>query len=1123
MDIIKKFDPSEWALIRAFNTGSGNRYDEIKPDENGNYTALPADGENCYENKFLPVWQLGFEWDEPHDILGIKVKYADGFDSSAVEDAYVQSYVRVWPTPTPEHSAGAHRGWENVDDSYNGRWMETYGEINLGKDGCSAEFDHVDINEGIYGPGHFCASDDYNVFFRRTLKIRMLFVGKTAPVISGFELVGNPTVTEKECEIYSGLFSNTAKCADVGVYNGNIIERAEKDNCIRIKYTANEGTLCNGDRTLIEIDCGGTAYSFSVYSDDADKGVYMSDYGMLITAPLADITPEEKVSELTSGKESIFDRVAVHDEQTSKNALEEIPELDITKQPPYGLYTILGWNGLGKRFGFRYNGDIFSSKVMNKPVKRELKDTYWAAEFIHFRIATGDPIDRHENRFDCRMTTPDATVPIYVNEWTDREIEYKQTCFAIPADTSLIDPSLELRGDEAVVVLCRFEVRNTNEASHVAKIIIEDLPAENLKIMDGKFIAADGRIMPDDTVTYGWRVHKYGKDLTRLGFKKNKGNISCIPMPSPSAVTHSIRPGALYYSYSYTGKNTLEMTTSMTVPTAVMYECELGAYETDHIDVVIPYNTPISDEQNALIDSYDFDDLREKVTDYWHAFYGKGAKIDLPDEKLLNDFQKAIPWHVLISASREPDSGNYVVPAGTFTYSACGNEACMQIRMMDYLGHHDIAERYLDAFVNAQGLQGLDGDFKSKEGAFFAMNFGGRGSSEGQFAYNLDHGYIMTCFADHYFLTGDKEWLKKYAKNIVDGCEFVIRERAATKIVMENGEKVYHYGMLPHGHLEDNREWRCWFAVNAHACNGMFLDAKALYEIDHPDADRIFKEAEEYKKDIIDCMVRGIARNPAVPDGRGGYIPHVPTQVEIRGRDLGWFREAAYGPLHLTYGVLDPNDKIVEWILRDLEDNLFISKEWGRIADKEKNWFSHGGITIQSNLLFNEILYLQRNEPERALRAMYNNFAQNLYRSVPCFTEHPVPQFGYGYGPFFKVADEAQFVDNVRNHLLREDGETLHVLGGASREWFASGKKISFKEMATYFGSVSVQSYSTEIGCTVSVEGNWRKAPDKLILHIRRPDKNVPVSVKCEKKHEINGEEITVFDPDKETYVEVIY
>ena len=66
--------------------------------------------------------------------------------------------------------------------------------------------------------------------------------------------------------------------------------------------------------------------------------------------------------------------------------------------------------------------------------------------------------------------------------------------------------------------------------------------------------------------------------------------------------------------------------------------------------------------------------------------------------------------------------------------------------------------------------------------------------------------------------------------------------------------------------------------------------------------------------------MRAMAHSPAVPTGNGGYMPHVPTQAEIRGRDWGWFREVAYGALHLLAGhVFAPDEKLATWMLRFLK------------------------------------------------------------------------------------------------------------------------------------------------------------------------------------------------------------
>lgn len=1125
---MSNFEQSRFAVLSAFGTGTRENLDTVllTPDKNGNIVCAEAKGENP-EREGYRVWQIGFEWEEPRDIRGIDIRFAEEYNGLDIAEMYVQYWKSVWPSPTPSHRAGALRGWMGTDDAFNGHFTEAYGEITVDRTHAENIFDHIDITEArdnLFAPGgDIFSSDDFNAFFRRTLKMRVLFIAKEAPVVSSFTIYGNCEEKEKICEIFTGVLGThgeiSLSAGGVGIYNGELKD-ISGSGPLRIAYTASADPLCDGDRTSLRLDVEG-GYSFSVYDTDIDSGVYMEDYDILLRR-VCDTPAKETVKALMHGK-SVYDRVPEEPEQTLERAFAEVPEMDVTKQQPYGRYVIMGWDGLRKNFCLRYNGDIFADKGLSKCARRDLAKTRWGGAGIHFRILTGDPANRREGRNDCRQYMPDARVPVYVTEWKDREIEYRQTSFCIPRDLSLIGRN-DLRGDEDIIILNRVEIRNAADTAHTSRFYIEPMPSERLELI-GTHLAATGRVMPEDTVSYGWKVSEYGDTLMRLDIKTEKGSVRCIPQTRHGDITFSMRPGQSLITTMYTGRRQ-EFETSGSVDNTLLYEVALGPYETTHADFAIPYNTPTDAGGMDAVSEYDFDRCLELATGYWRAFADKAGGINLPEDRHLCDFVKAVPWHVILTAMRDPVSGNYIIPAGTYTYSACGNEACMQIRMMDYLGYHDYAEKYLESYIASQGMGGLDGNFKTRDGVFFATNYGGRGVNDDEFCYNLDHGYILECFADHYFLTGDKKWLSRIAHSLVDGCDFVLREREATKVNAPGGGKVSYFGLLPHGHLEDNNEWRCWFAVNAHACGGILRVAAALAEIGHPEAERLQKEADAYRSDIRDCLIRAVANSPAVPTGNGGYMPHVPTRCELRGRDLGWFREAAYGPLHLTYGmVLDSREKLTEWILRDLEDNLFLSRGYGRIADKEKYWFSQGGVTIQSNLLFNDLTYLERGEPERAIRALYNDFAVNLYRDMNCFTEHAVPEFGHGIGPFFKTPDESQFICFLRNHLVREDAGILNILQGAPRRWFEPGKSIRLDCLPTFFGEVSVKVDSEKDSVTAAVKANWRKAPEKLILYVRDANSRKPgrVTVSGGNAEPDGGDRIVITSPGNSITVAVEY
>jgi len=367
------------------------------------------------------------------------------------------------------------------------------------------------------------------------------------------------------------------------------------------------------------------------------------------------------------------------------------------------------------------------------------------------------------------------------------------------------------------------------------------------------------------------------------------------------------------------------------------------------------------------------------------------------------------------------------------------------------------------------------------------------------FAYNLDPGFIMETLALHWRLTGDRAWLARVTDKLVQACDFIIRERQATKLHEPGwqGERpVAEYGLLPAGHLEDNQEWRHWFAVNAHAYGGMHKIAGALADIGHPEAARLAQEAESYRTDIRQAAHRAMVEAPVVRLLDGTYIPRIPTRTGTRSREEGWFREAAYGALHLCESdVYDPAEEEMSWVLKDLEDNLFISREWGRPVDLERYWFSHGGVTIQANLMDTAIDYLRRGDVKAGLRSLFNNFGASTYTDVRCFTEHPVIELGHGIGPHYKVSDESKALVWLRAFLLREVGATLHLAEGAPRAWFAAGQPAwGVQRMASEFGPVTYRVQPAAGALTVEMEAGWRQPavwrqrPAELHVHLRAPE-----------------------------------
>ncbi len=1032
--------------------------------------------------------EIEVEWKEPRRVYSVEIEYEDSPPNP--DKIEIQYWQCNWPTPAPERRKGAGRGWIGVDDPFHGKWVIANTDVKTSDKQHLFIFDPLDITE-LPNINQLEEAEDFNAFFRQTLKLKVLFKDEPKPSIKDISIYSDSRWREIKANIWFGRKDNVWS-GSVKIWNGKLINIEPLNFGTNDEIINSESWRCSNesgkrkgivtsllyaeckesspDRTIATVYSGSKSFSFSINDLLTNDSIYLKDYDVFITREDIDVIEiGDYIERISSQKEklSIYDRVFEAPEQTFERAFKEIPPLQKTKQhPPYGRYVVLGCENNRKKFALRFNGDIFMNKQLLKLRGRDTSRLFWPGVELMYKFATGDPPDFREREDGSSQSLLNGYLPVVTSHWLDREIEYKEVAFATFLEGD-IEESLSKRGDETTVCVVRFSMRNTTSGRKEASLWIVSEPPEELALENG-FILAKGRIVLAETVKSQWKVQDYGNSYIR-GYLKLPSESRLLTTPYPVKIQREDG------SYSIT--------------TAVLYKTTLDSYEEKTIDLYIPFDTLLGEEEKKNLSSFDYEEALQKVVDYWKAFIESGGKVTTPNQ-LINDFFKAVPIHIAINANKDPYSDNITLPAGTLSYGPCGNEACMQIRQLDYRGYHERAEKYLSIFLNTQGSRLLDGDFKTKEGALQGLEVYKREVLDMGFKYNLDHGFILTTLAEHYLLTRDRLWLERTLPNLIEACNFIIRERKNTMKLDSKGEKVPEYGLLPPGHLEDNPEWRHWFAVNAHAWRGMKLVADILEEVHHSESERIRKEVMAYQKDIIRAVDKSMIESPVVKLLDDSFIPHIPTRTGIRGREIGWFREGAYGPLHLSIcDVIDVGDEKTTWILKDLEDNIFVTREYGRPVDLEKYWFSHGGIAIQANLLDNAIVYLKRDEIKHAVRSFYNNFASSLYPDVKVFTEHPVVELGHGVGPFYKTPDESGFLNWLRQFLIREDDKRLLLAMGTPREWLKEGNTVLVEDMATYFGPVSyrIESKVKSMKTIEAIITPPHNLPEEIILRIRHP------------------------------------
>jgi hypothetical protein len=708
----------------------------------------------------------------------------------------------------------------------------------------------------------------------------------------------------------------------------------------------------------------------------------------------------------------------------------------------------LGCDGGRQKFGVDSNGDVFYPKNYITRVKGKDTDRL-LWEGGWLRYSFGFPNVEPKERY-----IEDGYLPIIHAKWESEGVIYEQSAFVTTLGQDILSGE-PMQGDDPTILLAKVTLKNTSAETQNVTLMLKakcDVE-ETLEEKDGFVFATN------------------------------------------------YEPKRMRYFINTADKGTLVS------DNVLSYNVTLMKDESHSIYFKIPFITLTEKEEFELVRDTEYKNEFPRVKKFWEMRVAEGTQIECPNE-ILENFYKAQLTHMLITDDREPGSDRYASRVGTFPYGIFPNESMMCVSDFSRRGYKKEAEERLQMLIHYQGTVGLPGMFSSKEGQYYGSN----GYECG--GYNQHHGWTLWAIGEQYWYYRDKKWLESVAPSIVKACQWIINERPATKTFDKNGNKVLEYGFLPVGSLEDVTDYWHWLSTNAATYWGFKNASKALTDIGSPEGKRLLVEAEEFGNDLRAGFRESMVLAPVVKLRDGTFIPHFPPRLYQRGRGFGWIRETLEGSIHLIRSeILDPSSQESTWIMKDFEDNLYISDKYGyTVEDFDRDWFSLGGFSMQSNLLCSPLPYIMRDEIKQFLRSYFNSFTSVFYPDICACVEHALPDLAGNNGVWYKPSDEAQSTYWFRMMFIYECGNELNLGMAIPREWLEDGKFVGIKRAETYFGemSFSIKSEIANGKITMTLDPPTRNIPSAINVRFRHPQEK-PI-----KKVLINGKEWGDFDPAKE-------
>jgi hypothetical protein len=599
-------------------------------------------------------------------------------------------------------------------------------------------------------------------------------------------------------------------------------------------------------------------------------------------------------------------------------------------------------------------------------------------------------------------------LPIIEYTYHEGAVEYRVTAFAVTLDGKPESPLMNFVRVRAV---------NTGNVPHIGHFATGMRYVNDFNMGNGQ---GDNRFRRPATPK---RVGEYSQPGVQWSFDWTYGfsddgflRDGKLMYVFPSRLPH-IRSLTLKQSYNNkpdiaTRKLDIQKSTPAGI---VRYDLPLKPGAQQVLEFRLPYEPlPLDSPLVAQLRSASFDEYLDRTVKFWDDIFARGLEITVPEAKVNDTFKANLVYDLI---ARDKIGDQYVQTVNKFQYHAFWlRDSSYIARMYDISGYHDIARQVLDFFA---GWQQPDGNFVSQGGQFDGW------------------GQTMWAYGQHYRITHDDAFAAEVYPSVQKAVAWLKQARASDPLhVMPSTRPGDNEDIS--GHVTGHNFWALAGLRNA------FFIAKGLGKVE--DAQALLVEYNDYKSELDVALKRITAKT-------GGYIP--PGLDVVGGQD--WGNMLSVYPEQ----VLDPMDPMVTATLNATRAKY----REGIMTYGDGRWLHHY-LTLKNTEA--EII---RGDQQMAVEELYALLVHTSSTHAGfefCIFPWGDRDFANNLSPHGWFA--AKFRTALRNMLVREQVNDLHLLSVVSPEWIKPGQSISVKRAPTNFGPVSLEMSFTETGAALNLD-----------------------------------------------------